>query len=36
MARIRPVIASLALSGMLTLLAVASALASDSKPPIPG
>ena len=36
MARIRPVLASLALSGISILLAAASVLASPSKPPIPG
>lgn len=36
MARYRSLIASLALSGLLTMLSVAAALASPSKPPIPG
>ncbi len=35
MARIRTIATSLALSGILTLLTVAAALASTSKPPIP-
>jgi hypothetical protein len=36
MARFRSLLASLALSGILTLLSVAAALASPTKPPIPG
>lgn len=36
MARFRSILTSLALSGILTLLAAAAALASPGKPPIPG
>jgi len=35
MVRIRSIFTSLALSGVLTLLAAAAALASPSKPPFP-